>query len=51
MIPKKCKNCCKQYFCKFASKEVENCKQFESWITTKNYGEVKRIKQKGEENV
>ena len=43
MIPIRCQNCAKQYFCKYASKEVSKCKEFLSWIYTKNYGEVKRI--------
>jgi len=42
----KCKKCCKQYFCKLvnsSSKTSQECKDFISWIQTKNYGEVKRI--------
>jgi len=42
MIPKKCKNCCKQYFCE-NYKKINECKDFVSWLETKNYGEVKRI--------
>ena len=36
----KCKNCAKQFLCK-----RKECK-FLSWIYTKNYGEVKHIKEK-----
>ena len=41
----KCKNCAKQYFCKKVDKK-EECYKFKSWIQTKNYGEVKYIKEK-----
>ena len=34
----KCKNCSKQFLC-----SRKECK-FKSWIYTKNYGEVTRIK-------
>ena len=48
MIPKKCNNCASQYFCKLRDirKKLDpkmGCKDFISWIHTKNYGEVKRI--------
>lgn len=39
MIPKICQNCAKQYLCK---QQKEDCKEFISWIETKNYGEVKK---------
>ena len=41
----KCKNCAKQYFCKEVDTK-EECYKFKSWIQTKNYGEVKYIKEK-----
>jgi hypothetical protein len=42
----KCKNCAKQYFCKIKDikerLEPINCKDFISWIYTKNYGEINK---------
>lgn len=42
-----CKNCSKQYFCKMKDIRIRlnpiECKDFRSWIYTKNYGEVRRI--------
>lgn len=40
-----CKKCCKQYFCKLVnnpSTTNQDCKNFLSWVYTKNHGEVKR---------
>lgn len=46
----KCQNCAKQYFCKIRDikekLEPINCVHFKSWRETKNYGEVKYIKEK-----
>lgn len=46
----KCQNCCKRYFCKIKPIKEKlgpiNCVDFKSWIYTKNYGEVKYIKEK-----
>lgn len=42
-----CRNCARQYFCELVnscSVTVQNCSHFKSWIYTKNYGEVKIIK-------
>lgn len=42
-----CKNCSKQYFCKMRDARLKlnpiGCKDFISWIYTKNYGEVQKI--------
>lgn len=42
----KCQNCCKQYTCKTTGQNQceSKCINFKSWIYTKNYGEVKEIK-------
>ena len=42
-----CKNCARQYFCELVNScsiTVQNCSHFKSWIYTKNYGEVTKIK-------
>lgn len=40
MLNKTCQNCAKIYLC-----NKKNCK-FVSWINTKNYGEIRKEKQK-----
>ena len=42
---KLCQCCSKRYFCKGVDTK-EECYRFKSWIQTKNYGEVKYIKEK-----
>lgn len=48
MIETKCQNCCKQFLCKIKDIREESntteCKDFKSWIYTKNYGEVTKQK-------
>lgn len=44
-----CKNCARQYFCElvtYYSNNNQKCERFKSWIQTKNYAEVKYIKEK-----
>ena len=40
-----CKKCAKQFFCKEVDTK-EECNKFKSWRETKNYGEIKYIKEK-----
>lgn len=43
-----CKNCAKQYFCKLVNNSSNTSQEcnFKSFIYTKNYGEVKYVKNK-----
>ena len=40
-----CINCAKQYLCEDFNKK-EDCERFMRFLNTKNYGEVKHIKEK-----
>ena len=40
----KCQNCARQFLCK-DFKKIDSCNKFLSFIYTKNYGEVKHIKE------
>ena len=42
---KLCQCCSKRFFCKEVGTKKE-CNRFKSWIYTRNYGEVKHIKEK-----
>ena len=42
-MTKLCQCCSKRYFCKEVDTK-EECNKFKSWRETKNYGEVKYIK-------
>lgn len=42
-MDKRCCNCSRQFLCK-DFKKLDDCNKFLSWIYTKNYGEVTKIK-------
>ena len=44
-MTKLCQCCSKRYICKEADTK-EECNRFKSWKKTKNYGEIKYIKEK-----
>ena len=44
-MTKICQCCSKRYLCKEVDTK-EECNRFKSWKNTKNYGEIKHIKEK-----
>ena len=44
-MTKLCQKCSKRYFYKEVDTK-EKCNRFKSWKNTKNYGEIKHIKEK-----